>query len=105
VDPALVGRRIELRYDPEDLTVIEVFLDGKPAGAATPFVTRRHVHRAVPQATPPPPPATGVDYLGLVAAAHEEAAGAGAKIDFTQLGRLTAGEPGHDQEPGQEEQR
>ena len=105
VDPALVGRRVELRYDPEDLTVIEVFLDGKPAGAATPFVTRRHVHRAVPQAAPPPPPATGVDYLGLVAAAHEEAAGTGAKIDFTALGRLTAGEPGQDQEPGQEEQR
>ena len=57
VDPALVGRRVELRYDPEDLTVIEVFLDGKPAGAATPFITRRHVHRAVPQAAPPAPPA------------------------------------------------
>jgi hypothetical protein len=26
-----------------------------------------------------------VDYLGLVAAAHEEAAGTGMKIDFTQL--------------------
>src|SRR5438046_779998 len=50
VDPALTGRRVELRYDPEGLTVIEVFLDGKPAGAATPFITRRHVHRAVPQA-------------------------------------------------------
>src|SRR5947209_6978632 len=50
VDPALTGRRVELRYDPEDLSRIEVFLDGKPAGAATPFITRRHVHRAVPQA-------------------------------------------------------
>src|SRR6266404_5328129 len=105
VDPALVGRRVELRYNPEDLTVIEVFLDGKPAGAATPFITRRHVHRAVPQAARPDPAPTGVDYLGLVAAAHEEAAGTGAKIDFTALGRLTAGEPGQDQEPGQEEQR
>ena len=103
VDPALVGRRVELRYDPEDLTRIDVFLDGKPAGAATPFITRRHVHRAVPQAAPPEPPATGVDYLGLVAAAHEEAAGTGAKIDFTALGRLTAGEPGQDQEPGRED--
>ena len=53
VDPALAGRRVELRYDPEDLTRIDVYLDGKPAGAATPFVTRRHVHRAVPQAAPP----------------------------------------------------
>ena len=105
VDPALTGRRVELRYDPEDLTVIEVFLDGKPAGAATPFVTRRHVHRAVPQAARPDPDPTGIDYLGLVAAAHEEAAGTGAKIDFTALGRLTAGEPGQDQEPGQEDQR
>ena len=26
-----------------------------------------------------------MDYLGLVAAAHEEAAGTGSKIDFTQL--------------------
>ena len=100
--PLSSGRRAELRYDPEDLTRIDVFLDGKPAGAAVPFVTRRHVHRAVPQAAPPQPQATGVDYLGLVAAAHEEAAGTGAKIDFTQLGRLTS-EPG--QEQGQEEER
>src|SRR6266567_2734454 len=55
VDPALTGRRVELRYDPEDLTRIEVYLDGKPAGAAVPFVTRRHVHRAVPQAARPDP--------------------------------------------------
>ena len=103
VDPALVGRRVELRYDPEDLTRIEVFLDGKPAGAATPFVTRRHVYRAVPQAARPDPDPTGVDYLGLVAAAHDEEAGAAAKIDFTQLGKLTGGERGQDQEREQEE--
>jgi hypothetical protein len=80
-----------------------VFLDGKPAGAATPFVTRRHVHRAVPQAARPDPDPTGVDYLGLVAAAHDEEAGAAAKIDFTQLGKLTGGERGQDQEREQEE--
>ena len=96
VDPALVGRRVELRYDPEDLSRIEVFLDGKPAGAATPFVTRRHVHRAVPQAARPEPAPTGIDYLGLVAAAHDEAAGTGAKIDFTAAGQ--AHRPGQDQE-------
>src|SRR5260370_42202061 len=101
----MAGRGAVLRYDPRALTVFEASLDGKPAGAAIPFITRRHVHRAVPQAAPPPPPATGVDYLGLVAAAHEEAAGTGAKIDFTALGRLTGGEPGQDQEPGQEDQR
>ena len=105
VDPALVGRRVELRYDPENLTRIEVYLDGKPAGAATPFITRRHVHRAVPQAARPEAAPTGIDYLGLIAAAHEEAAGTGAKIDFTALRRLTAGGPGQDQEPGPEDQR
>ncbi len=98
VDPALAGRRVELRYDPEDLTRIDVFLDGKPAGAATPFITRRHVHRAVPQAARPDPAPTGIDYLGLVAAAHDEEAGTGAKIDFTQLGKLPASEPGQEQE-------
>jgi putative transposase len=103
VDPALAGRRVELRYDPEDLTRIDVFLDGKPAGAATPFITRRHVHRAVPQAARPEAAPTGIDYLGLVAAAHDEEAGTGAKIDFTQLGKLPASEPGQEQE--QEEGR
>jgi hypothetical protein len=91
-----VGRRVELRYDPEDLTSIEVFLDGRPAGAAVPFVIGRHVHRAIAPAPPRAAEATGIDYLGMVAAAHDEQAGAGAGIDFTQL----APQPGGD---GQEE--
>ena len=103
VDPALTGRRVELRYDPEDLTRIDVFLDGKPAGAATPFITRRHVHRAVPQAARPEAAPTGIDYLGLVAAAHEEEAGTGAKIDFTRLGKLPGSDRNQQQE--QEEER
>ena len=85
VDPALVGRRVELRYDPEDLTRIDVFHDGKPAGVARPFLTTRHTHRQVPQAAGPAPQPTGVDYLGLIAAAHEHAAGTGAPIDYAQL--------------------
>jgi len=84
VDPALVARRIELRYDPENLTSIDVFFEGRPAGVATPFVIGRHTHRAVSQAARPDPAPTGVDYLGLVAAAHEEQAGTGS-IDFSQL--------------------
>jgi putative transposase len=96
VDPALTGRRVELRYDPENLAVIDVFLDGRPAGAAVPFVIGRHVHRAVAPAPPPAAEATGIDYLGMVAAAHDEQAGTGAAIDFTQLPAL----PGAD---GQED--
>ena len=105
VDPALTGRRVELRYDPEDLTRIDVYLDGKPAGAATPFITRRHVHRAVPQATRPEAAPTGIDYLGMVAAAHEEAAGTAAKVDFTALGRLTAADPGQQQDQQEQEEQ
>ena len=67
------------------------------------------MHRAVPQAARPDPAPTGIDYLGLVAAAHDEEAGTGAKIDFTALGRLTAAGPGQQQDQQdqqeQEEQR
>jgi putative transposase len=105
VDPALTGRRVELRYDPENLARIDVFLDGRPAGAAVPFIIGRHVHKAIAPAPGPEPERTGIDYLGLVAAAHEEEAGTGAKIDFTALGRLGGAEPDHqsgqDEEEGQ----
>jgi putative transposase len=96
VDPALTGHRVELRYDPEDLTRIDVYLDGKPAGAAVPFITRRHVHRAVPQAARPDPVPTGIDYLALVSAAHDDEAGTGAKIDFTRLAMLAGRSDGQD---------
>jgi len=72
VDPALVGRRIELRYDPEDLTSLTVFAEGAAAGVATPLVIGHHTHPAVPQAARPQPEPTGIDYLGLVQAAHED---------------------------------
>ncbi|MGD0883245.1 MAG: DDE-type integrase/transposase/recombinase [Acidimicrobiales bacterium] len=84
VDPALVGRRVELRYDPENLDVIDVYFEGRPAGVATPFVIGRHTHRAVPQAARPVPEPTGVDYLSMVASAHEEAAAPG-PISFTDV--------------------
>jgi putative transposase len=80
VDAALVGRTVELRFDPEDLTRIDVFDHGIPAGSAIPFVIGRHVHPAVPQAAPPLPAADlgpGIDYMNLVHAAHSETLGEG----------------------------
>jgi len=71
VEPALVGRRVELRFDPEDLSRVEVWHGRRSFGPAVPFVIGRHVHRAVPQAAPPAPGRTGVDYLGLVEEAHD----------------------------------
>jgi putative transposase len=73
VDPSLVGQHIELRYDPEDLTQLTVYMEGAAAGIATPLVVGRHTHPAVPQAARPTPEPTGIDYLGLVQAAHEQA--------------------------------
>lgn len=86
VDPSLVGKNVELRFDPEDLGVIDVFTDGHRVGSADPFVIGRHVHPAVPQAQPAPDPAeaTGIDYLKMITAAEAEAQGAGG-IDYREL--------------------
>ena len=73
MDPALVNRRAELRFDPNDLTKLDVYWEGRPFGSGIPFVIGRHVERQAPPSTPPSAaPPTGVDYLGLVLAAHEE---------------------------------
>lgn len=73
VDPTLVGRQVELRYRPEDLSHIEVWFEDQQFGLAVPQTIERHVH---PMAPPPPrPPAepTGIDYLGQVLNDHEAA--------------------------------
>ena len=52
VDPALVGRKVELVFDPFDLTRIEVRLAGAPMGLAIPHHIGRHSH---PKAKPETP--------------------------------------------------
>ena len=51
VDPALVGRKVELVFDPFDLTRVEVRYNNRPMGAAVPVVIGRHSH---PAARPEP---------------------------------------------------
>ena len=48
VDPALVGRKVQLVFDPFDLTRIEVRYQHRPMGVAVPLVIGRHTH---PQAS------------------------------------------------------
>jgi putative transposase len=73
VDPALVGRRVELVFDPFDLTTIEIRLNGAPKGLAIPHRIGRHTHPKARPETPPPPAApSGIDYLRLVDAAHHQ---------------------------------
>ena len=72
VDPALAGRRIELVFDPFDLTTIEARIGGAPAGLAIPHRIGRHTHpKARPETPPDPPPTpTGIDYAELIDTAH-----------------------------------
>jgi putative transposase len=76
VDDALALRQVELRFDPEDLSKLDVYWEGRPIGQAVPFVLGRHVHHQVAQRVGDAPnltvtPTAGVDYLGLVLAKHE----------------------------------
>jgi putative transposase len=74
VDPALVGRRVELVFDPFDLTTIEIRLGGAAKGVAIPHRIGRHAHPKARPDTPTPPPAvpSGIDYLRLVDATHQQ---------------------------------
>jgi putative transposase len=85
VDAALVGRKVELVFDPFDLTTIEARWHGRSMGQAVPHVIGRHVHhKARPDepATPAPPP-TGIDYLHLVEAQHT--AELAERVQYSQL--------------------
>lgn len=73
VEDALVGRKVELVFDPFDLTQIQVRYQGRPMGLAVPYEITRHSHpRARPETETPPPVASGINYLDLVVTAHEE---------------------------------
>jgi putative transposase len=86
-DAALVGQRVELVFDPFDLTHIDVRVQNRPMGTAVPQRIGRHAH---PAARPDPPaepaPTTGIDYLRLVENQrnHDLNTAAGG-IDFHQL--------------------
>ncbi len=83
VDAALVGSRVEVVFDPFDLTSVEVRFQGRPMGKGIPVVIGRHSHpQARPEAAPPPAP-TGIDYLGLVADRRD--AELAAAINYSEL--------------------
>jgi putative transposase len=98
VDAALVGRKVELVFDPFDLTTIEVRWHGRSMGPAVPHKIGRHVHhKARPDDTTPPTPApTGIDYLHLVEAQHTAEL-----AERVQYSRLRAEQPPDGPVPGQ----
>ena len=70
VDPALVGRRVELVFDPFDLAHVAVRFEGRNMGEAVAHVTRRHSHPRVVADPAPPIEPSGIDYLVLVTERH-----------------------------------
>jgi putative transposase len=94
VDPSLPGRKVELVFDPFDLTRIAVRSGGRDAGLAVPFQVTRHAHpKARPEIPAAPPRPTGIDYLALIDAGHAQALAD--RINYAAL----AGDHGnHDEE-------
>jgi putative transposase len=90
VDAALVGRKVELVFDPFDLTRIEVRYQHRPFGLAVPLVIGRHTHPQAEREVPPPPTGTGIDYLKLLAE-RRDAEITGHRIDYSALAQ-----PDHD---------
>ncbi|MDL4813091.1 DDE-type integrase/transposase/recombinase [Actinomadura opuntiae] len=84
VDADLVGRTVELVFDPFDLETVEVRWNGRPHGMATPQEITRNAHpKAKPETPADPAPPTGIDYLRLVEQAHDQQVASG--INFAAL--------------------
>ncbi len=84
VDPALVGRKVELVFDPFDLTRIEVRYQHRPFGIAVPLQIGRHTHPQAQRELAPAPTGTGIDYLKLLAE-QRDAELRGHRIDYARL--------------------
>ena len=98
VDAVLVGERIELVFDPLDLTHIDVRFQGRPMGQAVPRRIGRHVHPAArPEPGPQVPAASGIDYLRLVEA--RRSAELTRRIDYRNL-PFGANDPAGSEDPG-----
>jgi len=83
VDPCLTGTRVELVFNPSDLTDIDVRAHSRSYGKATPSQIRRHVHPKARADTPPPPAPTGIDYLRLIEDRHT--ASLAARLHYAHL--------------------
>jgi len=88
VDPALAGARVELTFDPFDLTDITVAHHGRAAGRAVPFQIGRHVHPKARTDTAPAATPTGIDYLHLIEDRHTRSVGE--RLHYAQLTDPTA---------------
>lgn len=72
VPPHLAGRRVEVRFDPLDLSVMETYFEGQLAGMARPVDAIVNAQLPpVPRPAPETPAPTGINYVELLAKAKE----------------------------------
>lgn len=72
VDEHLVHRKVILRFDPFDLSRIELFFQGESFGGAKPYILKRGAHPGAKKTIEiAPAPKSGIDYLALLRAEHE----------------------------------
>ena len=96
-DPFLAGRKVELVFDPFDLTELTVYWQGRKVGRAVPQVIGRDAHpRAPPDDDPAPAALTGIDYLQLVADTDQAALGEQLNLAALIDGAQDSGNPGPD---------
>jgi putative transposase len=98
VDELLVGRRVELVFDPFDLTEIDIRYRGRSFGPAVGFNIGRHTHpKARPEQPGAEPEPTGIDYLRLIDTSHTQRLEArinyAALLDSTGSDGATARQP------------
>lgn len=99
VDPALAGRRVELRFDPFDLTEVEIWQDGHFLAQAQVQKLERARHLSLDRIPAPAEeaPREHVDFLAALRAEHQAVlAQELGTISFVQALRLT----GEDQSKG-----
>jgi putative transposase len=77
VEAQFIGRQIELRFDPFDLSELEVWLDGQPLGKATVLQQGREQHIAVERlvtlpALQPTQPKSSLDYLAVLRTEYQQ---------------------------------
>ncbi len=75
VESQWAGRTLELRFDPFDLSQVELYLDSTPLGLATVMVQNRQRHLAVERLATEPPnppkPQSSLDYLAALRAEYQ----------------------------------
>jgi putative transposase len=102
VDAALIGRRVELVFDPFDMGDISVRYQGKDFGKAVVHVLSRHSHpKARPETGQPPasPAPTGIDYLDLITDQHHTRTGTAINFHALSTSQDTTTAPAGGGEP------